>query len=53
MKTLNNLKSRYRQAKKIATKIKVMNDAELNLSHEDFKRFFSWQCVYMKIERGE
>ena len=45
---LNDYKTRYRRAKRIETKWKVMSDAELNLSHSDFETFLKWQIKFMQ-----
>jgi hypothetical protein len=43
MKNLSYYKARYRKAKKIATKTKIMNTAMLNLSYADQQKFIKWQ----------
>ena len=47
MKTLQYYKNRYRAVKTYNTKAKIMNGAQLNLSHSDFEKFIAWQINYM------
>jgi hypothetical protein len=46
--SLTSAKSRYKKAKTIATKTKVMNLAMLNLSYSDQQKFVKWQVDQSK-----